>query len=474
MKGESTGKPPHLHRCEGKARKGQLTLEILIALGILTVSLVAAVVVIFGAQSASVDAGESNKALYLARAGLEAAEAAGRADFNSVASSSSTQGEFLKEMVVENVDAATKRVTSRVSWQTDPLRPQKVELVTLVTNWNTVETTGGDTGGSGLTGNWKVSQILGAIDLGPGNAATGLDVKNKIVYLSAQASDTKKPDFFVVDATNGQSPRIISSLNTGPSLNAVDVAGTYAYVANNDTDAQLQLIDVSNIGSPILVKSFELSGVSGAGAVGNTVFYCGGKVYVGTKKASGPEFHVIDVSAPSNPVEVGSFDVGADVNGISVSGSLAYLATSDDNAEVKILDVSNPAAITQVGSFNAPGGNGGKSVYVVGSTLYLGRTGGSSDFMIVDVSNPAAPGQLSIVNLGGASVNGIVVRDYLAFLATSDPNKEFQVWNIASSTSPTLWSAFNFPQVATGIDYEDNLVYVSVRSNDALRIITSQ
>ena len=43
----------------------------------------------------------------------------------------------------------------------------------------------------------------------------------------------------------------------------------------------------------------------------------------------------------------------------------------------------------------------------------------------------------------------------------------------SSSTSPVLHSSFNFPQVATGVDYEDNLVYVSVRSNDALRIITS-
>ncbi|GAH25486.1 unnamed protein product, partial [marine sediment metagenome] len=46
-------------------------------------------------------------------------------------------------------------------------------------------------------------------------------------------------------------------------------------------------------------------------------------------------------------------------------------------------------------------------------------------------------------------------------------------WNISNPGNIELWSSFNFPQVATGIDYEDNVVYVSVRSNDALRIITS-
>ena len=72
-----------------------------------------------------------------------------------------------------------------------------------------------------------------------------------------------------------------------------------------------------------------------------------------------------------------------------------------------------------------------------------------------------------------ASLNDLVVRDYLAFLATSDSNRAFQVWNITDPSNITFWSSLQFPQVATGIDYEDNLVYVSVRSNDALRIITS-
>ncbi len=456
------------------SRFGQSALEILITIGILALALSAMVVVIYSSQSLSLDSQEANQALNLSRQNLENIVASSTVNFNNLSSSSSTQNEFLKEIIVENVDANTKKITSRVSWQADPARRQKVELTTLVTNWKIYQDSGGDSGGSGLTGDWTNPQTLGSVDLGPGNSATDLDVINKIVYLTAIASDSKKPDFFIVDATNGQSPVIVSNINTGPGLNAIDVAGNYAYVGNDSDDSQLQIIDVSNKSNPVWLTSFTLPAVSGSGAVGNAVFYYNSKVYVGTKRATGPEFHIIDVSNPANPQELGSYEVNADVNGIFVQDGAAYLATSDDSRELFVLNVNIPSNITQLGSFDAPASDDAKSVYLSGATLYLGRVSGSNDFMILDVSNPASIRQYSSSNLGGVSVNGIVVRDYLAFLATSDSNREFQAWNIASSSRPTLWSYFNFPQVASGLDYENNIVYVAVRSNDALRIITSR
>ena len=93
--------------------------------------------------------------------------------------------------------------------------------------------------------------------------------------------------------------------------------------------------------------------------------------------------------------------------------------------------------------------------------------------MTRDGERPARSGS-DVVPFGQAVRPVVVARDDLAFIASSNSNREFQVINISDPNNPSLWSYFNFPQVATGIDYEDNLVYVSVRSNDALRIITSQ
>ena len=174
---------------------------------------------------------------------------------------------------------------------------------------------------------------------------------------------------------------------------------------------------------------------------------------------------------------MGSKEISEDVGAIYISQNIAYVANSG-NGELKIYDVSNPANIVELGSYDAPGSSEeGKSLILVGSKLYLGRTkGGNHDdhheFHIIDVVNSETPQNLGSKDLA-ADLNDLRVRDNLAFLGTSDSNKEFQVWNISDPTNITLWSFFNFPQVATGIDYESNLVYVSVRSNDALRIITS-
>lgn len=464
--------PPALSVRRAGLVTGQSVIEVLVALALLAIGLIAAIIVVFGGQSLSIDTRQNQKAIAIARENLEFAEDEARQDFHGIAYSSSTDGIFLKEIIVEPVSSDMTKIVSRVSWQIDPLRTQKIELTTLVTNWKLEQATGGDTGGDPPFGDWRNPQTLGSVDLGPGNQATDIDVVNKIVFLSAEASAPAKPDFFVVDATNGQSPFIVSSINTGSSLNALDVTGTHAYLANRDVNAQLQVVDVANIASPLLVASLKLPGVSGTGGIGHSIFYYNSRVYVGTKKATGPEFHIIDVSNPTNPISLGSREIGYDVNFIHVNGTTAYIATSDDVQELKILNVSDPALISQIGFYNAPGSEDAISVYFSESKLYLGRVDASAnELYILDITS-STPQLLGSQNFS-TDITGIIARDFLGFFGTTDSNKEFQVWNVSSSASLEFWSGFNFPQVATGLDYEDNLVYVAVRSNDALRIITS-
>jgi len=74
----------------------------------------------------------------------------------------------------------------------------------------------------------------------------------------------------------------------------------------------------------------------------------------------------------------------------------------------------------------------------------------------------------------GGDVNDITcVGGDLAFLATSDANKEFMIVNLADPDNLVEHASLNYPALATGIDFADNKVFMAVRSNDALRIITS-
>jgi len=477
-----------------RGKNGQSLLEALIGLSLLMVGIGIVLGVVFGAQRTFIDRANSREARRFTEEGLTAAKRIVKSDWSGVEDgtyglsfSTSTKtwqfsggldqnGIFTRAITITSISSFEKGIKTLVSWQTDPMRPEKVQFVTRITNWENVITgTGGDPGdpgGGGPTGDWQNPQTLGAVDLGSGVSATGLDVINKTVYMTAEASVASRPDFFIVDATDGANPFIVTSINTGPSLNGLDVSGAYAYVASRNTTAQLQIIDVSNPTSPFVISFFQLPDVSGSGAVGKSVFYLQSKVYMGTKNATGPEFHVIDVSNPIGPVHLGSLEINADVNAIYVNGTRAYLATSGD-PEIKVLDVTSPGSISQIGAFDLSDDEDALSLSLVGSTLYVGRKEEDDEFMVFDVTNPASIQTLGSVNPDD-DVNDIAVSAPLTFLATSESNAELQIFNIANPANITLWSVLNFPQVATGIDYENNFVYVSVRSNDGLRIITSQ
>ena len=455
---------------------GQSTLEVLIAMTIIVIGITSVITVFFGGQALIIDTQLEQQAVYLARQELEIARATARDNFSNLTNSSSTTADgFTKEIIVEEIDDYTKKITSKTSWQIDPTRVQKVELVTIVSNWQVAfdeVTTGGDTGGGGLSGNWRDPQTLGSVDMGPGNQATDLDVINKIVYLTAKASAANKNDFFVVDATDGTSPFIITSIDTGPGLNAIDALGNYAYVANRDEDSQLQIINITDPGNPFLVNGFKLVGVTGKKAFGESIFAVNNTVYIGTIQDEGQEFHIIDVTDPLNLVSLSSYEINGDVGAITVRNNIAYIANTTDN-ELIVLDVSNPVNPQQIANYNFPGQEEGQSIYWVNNKIYLGREqSGNHELHIVNVSDPASLQNLGSIDITG-DLNDLVIRDNLAFLATGDSNNEFQIFDVSDPANIEFWTSFNFSQVATGIDYEDNIVYVSVRSNDALRIITS-
>ncbi len=476
-------------------QKGQSFIELLVAMGIFVLTSTAAILLFFGGQSLSIDSINAQSALDYASEGMEAVRSIKeQGDLGwtqltdgehglvysagqwQLSGTQDTEDKFTRTVTVTTLSADTKEITTEIDWQTDPLRPQQIQLVMKLTNWEIVqeedEDYGGDppSGGSGTSGDWKYPVTFGTIDVGAGGQATDLDVVDKIIYLTSDASDSSKNDFFIFDATDPSHPSAVGWANTGSGLNAVDVAGDYAYAANESSTGQLQVIAISGSVVPQLRSTFRLQSTSpscSSSVEGNTVFYYDQKVYVGTNGNSGKEFFIVDVSDPLNPAMVGCKEIGADVNAIYVKDDIAYLATSKSSQELIVLDASNPLSITTLDSFDAV--FTGKSLFLVGTKLYIGTEGG---FRVLDVSDPSDIKSLGYQLLYN-SVNDLRVRDNLAFLATSDSNKEFQVWDVSSTTAMTLWSTYNFPQMGTGIDYENNLIYMSVRSNDALRIITS-
>jgi prepilin-type N-terminal cleavage/methylation domain-containing protein len=480
-----------------RSKKGFSTVEMLIAMAILVIMLSAIILVSFGSQSLGIDSQTNSEAINIAQEYLEREQALARKDFKSVVSVETTTQDIykIKIDVQTQPDFFTKKVTATVSWPDQYSRGLNIQLSALVTNFENA--VGGDTCNSVLTGNWQSPQTKNIItdfaqlvgDPGGIYPVTDVDAYQGKLYATVNntAANTKET-FFVFDISNPANPSLIIKMDNASNpavsagLNAVATDGHYAYVANgygapyttctnpngtNTSCGQLQIIELSDSPPQAEVKyTLQMPNVDGTGgqAIGNSIFYKDGYIYLGlAASASGPEFHIIDVHSPSNPFEVGYWpqtgNLGSAINAIYVRGKYVYLATADSK-DLIVLNITNPTAPTEVGNYNVSGGGNGKSLYTVGDNLYLGRTNPSTnpEFYILNTINPASI-TLSSSQAITSSVRAIVVRDYLAFLITT--NNQFQIWKVDNPTITSYATPLALPVSSSGtsLDCEGNYLY---------------
>lgn len=494
-------------------------------MAVLILAISAVIMLSFGGQTILTDSQTNVEAIAIAQGLLENEQALARKDFKLVVpiNQSGTDppcppqyiydgARYCHKVEVETQpDYLTKKVTARVAWQAEHNRVLNTSLTAFVTNFQNA--VGGDTCDSVLSGNWQSPLVknpttdFAALAGDPSGtySITDLDAREGKLYITTSNSAAGQETFFVLDIGDSANPAVLgkvdnnSGANTG--LNAVAVAtnsgGSFAYAANaigasystcadsggtNASCGQLQVIDISP-NPPEVKYTLKMPGVTGSGgqAIGNSIFYQNGYVYLGlTKTASGPEFNIIDVHNPLAPSWVGGFALGNTVNAIAVRNGYAYLA-SPNSEELKIIDVRNPANPVFAGSFDAPGGSGnGKSVDTLGDQLYLGRTLGGNEFYVLDNANPASTlPSLGSLDLGASeSLNDFVVRDYLAFLLTTSQLEIFRVDNPASIVPwVSVPLAASGSDVEPSLDCEGNTLYIG--SNDdpndkgSLSIITA-
>lgn len=516
MKARSIGK---------KLNTGMATLEILIAFTIFILCISAVIIVNFSNQSLTTDLQINNESISKAEAMLEKARADSRFDFGLVNPSSTTETSgplvFTKNLNVETsatdptLDLWTKRVTSKVTWQMAG-RTLNTVFSTLLTNREAIS--GGDTCGSVLTGDWtnpqKTEYEFGADLLN--DTSSGFPIKaiqtfdQKMYIAVSNINGNNDETFFILDIADPTlTPSdVLGKLDNSPGtisegLNAVAVDGEqYAYVANaydsspktcleNNNCAQLQVIDVGNPTNPFIARDFKIDSFTSGNklANGNSVVYKNGIVYLGlANAANGEEFFIIDVGGngvgtPTSPVILSSIEIGNGVNSIFVRNNYLYIA-SPNNQELKIFNITDLLDPTIAGNFDSPSGSGnGKSIALVGNKLYLGKTvpNSGNDFHILNNSNP----DIALPEIGGmnspSSINGIIIRDFLAFFITS--NGQFQTWNISNPNSITQYAT---PLIlppgsggglqGTATDCEENYIYVGSESSNNkgyISVITS-
>lgn len=446
------------------------TVEILIAFSLFILIITAVILVSYGSQSMVLDAELSESALYKAKEGLEIATTE---NFNSLVEGSSLDGIYTREVRIQSISNFAKELQSKVSWN-EGGRNKNVTLTEIVTDWEHAE--GGDTCDLFLNDDWKNPSIIKSISDSDLNFITQIDVFDKKIYVTTNSTIALDPDFHIIDISD-LSHISVTSINTGPGLEALHVAGNYAYVGNSSINAQLQIIDISDTHNPAVVASLKLPVFSSTlpdDRVSQSIFYSNSRVYIGTDKSGGKEFVIVDVSNPANPFFAGSFEIDNVVNDIYVVGDRAYLATASTK-QMRILDVSNPSTIHEVGSVTLAQylTQSGKSLYPLGGLVYLGRTwgGGSTtnhEFHILDSESEASIGRVKITD----SVNDVFIRSNLAFLATRKVNEEFQVWDVRDPSIVSRNSSLSMGADGISLDCEGEAFYFATPNE--IKIIEDQ
>lgn len=405
---------------------------------------------VYGDESASL-AGNRVRAMLLTEEGLEAVRNIRDAAYTNLADgthglttstnqwtfagSSDSSGIFTRQIAIGTRDANRKYVTSTVTWRQNLQRQGQVSLVTWLTNWIA--------GGKPTRTGWQ--NPAQESSLGFAGTENGLKVwwQGDYAYV---VRDGGTPDFLVVSVTG--TPFVASSLSLTGTPTNIYVSGNYAYVSNQDDSQELQVIDVTTPTAPSQVGSFDAAGTANP----NGVYASGTMAYLVRDSSTSDELIVVNVSTPSSPTLAGSLNLGTSGYEVWTSSTFAYIASGSNSAELQVVNVGNPSSMTIVGSLNFPGNTNAITITGFVTTTLLGQ---GTKLMIVDITSPAAPTLTGTFSaLQTVQDVAIFADNTLAFIATRNGNTEFQVVDILIPFSPSLYGSVDVDDTLLGVAYD--------------------
>ncbi|MFA5750580.1 MAG: hypothetical protein WC895_05220, partial [Candidatus Shapirobacteria bacterium] len=225
-------------------------------------------------------------------------------------------------------------------------------------------------------------------------------------------------------------PVATSSLNTTPR--SIAISGRYAYITDQNSD-RLSVYDLSNPQYPALV------GYVAAGLDPEYVFVSGRYAYVSTlggivgDDVIRPRIVVIDVSNPSSPVITSSTSIGSG-GGFAIQGKYAYVGDYSGN-QLHILDLSSPSIPEEVGAVSTGAGTNPQYVAVKGRYAYVTGVGNSS-LTVIDVSSSTNPVVTDSIAVGSFPV-GIALEGAYAYVANSTDNT-ISIVNVGNPSNLTI------------------------------------
>lgn len=267
----------------------------------------------------------------------------------------------------------------------------------------------------------------------------------------------------IVDVQVPSSPWVVSDIS-GFDISAlgVVVVDTVAYL-NAELISEISDVLVSDPASPSLLGwATTSSGVGldpkGISVVNNIAYQPLGSV----------GFWIIDVSDPSTPTVIDSFNTPGIAVDLFIQDTFAYIADYDSLQIVNVADPTNPF---QVGSLAMP--NLCYDVFVSGNYAYVvceSFSGNNGSVQVVDIINPSSPNIVASVNNINGDPFDLYIQGNYTYVVAQDhflPNVEggVRIVDISNPLSPTLVASYDTPSDPRGIFTVFPYIYVADQSS---------
>jgi hypothetical protein len=211
--------------------------------------------------------------------------------------------------------------------------------------------------------------------------------------------------------------------------------------------------------------------------VANAITAIEGRIFTGTgENASGVSFADVSLTTNVDPPQVlnSKTSDGYKTNAVFGEANFAYLATDNNSKEFVMIDLnqySDPPTnlkYKEVGSINLSGNGNGNNIYVVNNKAYV--TDSNKKFYIYNLSMDRTSATLQ--NAGGYTLSGngkkviVGASGQYAYVITDATTNQFEIINISNAANPTRTSIKTLGTSQTGVDLavtsSESTVYAAI------------
>ncbi|HJQ08394.1 MAG TPA: hypothetical protein VJ836_02820 [Candidatus Saccharimonadales bacterium] len=281
------------------------------------------------------------------------------------------------------------------------------------------------------------SPVLAGTENLPGNAdARAAFVVGGFAYMGRVSSTTSSSrEFQILNVSNPANPAVAGGIDMSGTVNNIKVSGNFAYLATTIDTQELVVVNVTNKNSPTTAGSYNAAGSADAndlGIDGNTVYLAE------VNNTSGAEVFSINVTTPSSPSLLDTFEVGGAVTGVSVLNGYAFLSTAITNRQLIVLDAAAPNNLLLEANVNL--GSSANDVKAHGSYTYMATASNTQELMIVGPAigpsgfQPSGTFDSSTFDAGASAA-----YNYITFTITEPASTNVRL-QIAANDDNTTWN----------------------------------